>query len=155
MSYSGTKYAAEPPRQTEEGSRLSSGLRDLGYLFSQLGDKLSAFLDYKTELLKSEVRETVKGYSRGGIFAASGGVVVLFGSLFLEAAIAFWLSLLFPFSVAANLALGFAIVALLDIVAGALLLYAGKKRFSQTTPVPQKSLHDLRKDKEWIQREVA
>lgn len=156
MSYSGTKYGTQVPTQTEpERSRLSTGLHDLGYLFSQLGDKLTAFLEYKSELLKTEVRETVKGYTRGGVFAAAGAVVLVFCALFVEAAIGLALSLLFPFSQLANLTLGFVIVAVLDAIAGGVLVYVGRKRLTQTVPVPKKSLDDLRKDKEWIQREVA
>ena len=126
-------------------------------LFTRMADELTQLFDTKIALLKVEIKEDIDAYLRGGIMLLVGGVVVAVGFALLNVAVAFLVSVLFEnsnLSQPVRYALGFVITAVVYLVAGALTIIISKNRLAQQGIVPKRTLAELERDKEWLQKEV-
>jgi uncharacterized membrane protein YqjE len=110
-------------------------------------------LDTKLSLLKVEVKEDADAYIRGGVLIGIGGVIAAVGFALLNVAIAFGVSTLFAntnLSQPAKYALGFVITGVVYLVIGAIIVVVMKNRLAKHNPVPNRSVDELRKDKQWL-----
>jgi uncharacterized membrane protein YqjE len=126
-------------------------------LFTRMADDLTQFFDTKLALLKVEIKEDIDAYISGGIMILVGGVVVAVGFALLNVAVAFLVSVLFEnsnLSQPVRYALGFIITALVYLIAGAVTIIVTKNRLAQQGIVPKRTLAELERDKEWLQKEV-
>jgi len=112
-------------------------------------------MDQKIELLKFELRSEIKGYSRDSLMIVAGGALALIGLLFINASIGLFLALIFPFSVVANIALGFLILSAAYVIVGGALFFMGKRHFGNRHIMPEKTMKELKRDKEWLRKEIA
>jgi uncharacterized membrane protein YqjE len=143
--------AAAPARNLEAQSDLES----LPSLFGRLGDDVMTLLDTKLSLLKVEVKEDANVYVRNGVMIAIGGVIAAVGFALLNVAVAFFVSTLFTFdNPALNYALGFVITGILYLVIGGIIIMVMKNRMAKVDPVPHRSVEELRKDKQWLKKEI-
>lgn len=143
--------AAVPARSGEQMSELET----LPTLFGRLGDDVMTLLDTKLSLLKVEVKEDANKYVRSGVMIAVGGVIAAIGFALLNVAVAFFVSTLFTFpNPALNYALGFIITGALYLVVGGIIILVMKGRLSKVDPVPHRSVEELRKDKQWLKKEI-
>ena len=126
-------------------------------LFSRLGDDVMQLFDTKISLLKVEVKEEVSDFVRSGVMIAVGGVVAAVGFAFLNVALAFGISTLFAgtnLSEPAQYALGFVSAGALYLIIGAILVAVMKNRLSKQHLVPDRTIQELRKDKQWLKNEL-
>ena len=126
-------------------------------LFSRLGDDVVQLLDTKVSLLKVELKEEANAYARGGIMIAAGGVVAAIGFALLNVALAFGISTLFAdtdLSQPARYAIGFVTAGVLYLVVGTLIISAVKNRLAKQNLVPDRTVEELRKDKQWLKNEL-
>jgi uncharacterized membrane protein YqjE len=129
----------------------------LAALFTRMADDLTRLFDTKIALLKVEIKEDIDAYVRGGVMLLVGGVVVAVGFALLNVAIAFLVSVLFEGSSLTQpvrYALGFVITAMVYLVAGAATIIISKNRLAKQGIVPRRTLAELERDKEWLQKEV-
>ena len=122
-----------------------------------MADDLSELFDAKLALLRIEVREEIETYIRSGVMIVIGSVVALVGFALLNVAIAFLVSTLFGstnLSQPARYALGFAITALIYLVGGIAVIFVYKKKFAEQRLVPPRTVAELRRDKERLEREM-
>src|SRR5688500_9844355 len=127
-------------------------LENIPGLLSRLGEDVTDLLDTKLSLLKVEVKEDVRSYVRGGVMIAVGSVIALVGFALLNVAVAFGISTLFAqadLSQPARYALGFVITGGVYLVIGGIIVLAMKSRLARQDMVPNRSLDELRKDKQW------
>jgi uncharacterized membrane protein YqjE len=129
-------------------------LRDIPVMIRRLGSDLSTYADQKMALFKAEMREEVRGLLRGTGMMVAGGVLAVLGLSLINIALGFFLARIFPFSQTVNFGLGFLSLSLIYVVAGIVVLMIGKKRFNETPKVPEKTIEDFKRDKEWLQNEV-
>jgi len=126
-------------------------------LFSRLGDDVMQLFDTKMSLLKVELKEEANEYARDGIMIVAGGIVAAIGFALLNVALAFGISTLFAgsdLSQPAKYAIGFVTAGVLYLVVGATIVLAMKNRLAKQGLVPNRTVAELRKDKEWLKNEL-
>jgi len=126
-------------------------------LFSRLGDDVMQLFDTKLSLLKVELKEEANEYARDGILIAVGGIIAAIGFALLNVALAFGISTLFAnadLSQAAKYAIGFLTAGVLYLIVGAILITTMKNRLAKQNLVPDRTVAELRKDKQWLKNEL-
>ncbi|HEX7771084.1 MAG TPA: phage holin family protein, partial [Pyrinomonadaceae bacterium] len=96
-------------------------------------------------------------YARGVTMIAIGAVIATVGFALLNVAIAFAVSTLFAqanFSQPASYALGFVVTGGFYLLVGAIVVMLMKSRLSRQDLVPQRTVQELRKDKQWLKNEL-
>jgi Protein of unknown function (DUF1469). len=145
------RTAATAPARSLEGQ---TDLESLPGLFGRLGDDVVTLLDTKLSLLKVEVKEDAEAYVKSGVLIAVGGIIAAIGFALLNVAVAFLVSTLFTFSEPVNYALGFIITGAAYILIGGIVVMVMKSRLTKVDPVPHRSVEELRKDKQWLKKEI-
>jgi len=108
-------------------------------------------------LFKVEIKEEARAYTRGITMIAVGAVIAVIGFALLNVAIAFGVSTLFTqanFSQPASYALGFVVTGAFYILVGAIVVLLMKNRLGKQELVPQRTVQELRKDKQWLKNEL-
>jgi len=130
---------------------------DLPTLFSRLGDDVMQLFDTKMSLLKVEIKEEANAYARGGAMIAVGGIIAAIGFALLNVAVAFGISTLFAgtnLSQPAKYAIGFVTAGVLYLIAGAIIISTMKSRLAKMDLIPDRTVEELRKDKQWLKNEL-
>jgi uncharacterized membrane protein YqjE len=131
--------------------------KDLPSLIERLAEDVATLFDQKATLLKVELKEELAVYVRGSIFIAAGAIVAAVGFALANIALAFAVSTLFTnttFSEPAKYALGFVITGILYLALGAVVIVIAKNRLAQQGIIPKRTLEELERDKEWLQKEI-
>jgi len=126
-------------------------------LFSRLGDDVMQLFNSQLALFKVEIKEEANVYARGVSMIAIGAVIATIGFALLNVAIAFAVSTLFAqanFSQPASYALGFVVTGGFYVLVGAIVLILMKNRLAKQDLVPQRTVDELRKDKQWLKNEL-
>ena len=134
-----------------------SEIEQLPTLFSRLGDDVVQLFNSQLALFKVEVREEAKAYLSGAVMIAVGAVVATIGFALLNVAVAFAASTLFAqlnLSQPATYALGFVVTGVFYLIVGAIVITAMKSRLAKQHLVPERTVNELRKDKEWLKNEL-
>jgi uncharacterized membrane protein YqjE len=142
---------------TARDSSLKPETESLPSLVGRLGDDVMQLFDTKLSLLKVELKEEANAYARGGIAIALGGIVAAVGFALLNVAVAFAVSTLFAnanLSQAAKYALGFVLTGLFYVVIGGIVILTVKNRLAHQDLVLNKTVEELRKDKQWLKNEL-
>ena len=142
---------------TAKDLALKSEPESLPALVGRLGDDVMQLFDTKLSLLKVELKEEANAYARGGIAIALGGVVSAVGFALLNVAVAFAVSTLFAnadLSQATKYALGFVLTGLFYVIIGGIVVLTVKNRLARQNLVPNKTVEELRKDKQWLKNEL-
>jgi uncharacterized membrane protein YqjE len=144
--------AAAPARHADAQTDLES----LPALFGRLSDGVTTLLDTKISLLKVELKEDVNAYIRGAVAIAIGGVIAAIGFAILNVAVALLVAWLLPetLNVFVRLTLGFAITGAVYLLIGGIFVITAKNRLAKQDIVPNRSVDELRKDKEWLKKEL-
>lgn len=140
--------AAPAPQTTTELDQLPS-------LFGRLGDDVMKLLDTKLSLLKVEVTEDVNAYVRGAVLIGVGGFIAAVGFALLNIALALAISAFMPdWQQASRYAVGFVVTGILYLIIGGIIIMVMKNRLARRDLVPDRSVEELRKDKEWLKKEI-
>jgi uncharacterized membrane protein YqjE len=130
---------------------------NLPSLFSRLADDVMALFDAKINLLKVELKEEARTFANASTMIAIGAIIAAIGFALLNVAVAFGVSVLFAstdLSQPAKYALGFLITGFFYVVIGAIVVTTVKKRLAKVDVVPEASVEELRKDKQWLKNEL-
>jgi len=133
-----------------------NSLENLPALLGRLGDQVTTLVDTKIDLLKVEVKEEANTYLHQGITILTAGVVAAVGFALLNVAAALGVSLLFVnagLTPTASYALGFVVTGLFFLIIGGAVAVVTKNRVVAHDPVPQRTIEELRKDKQWLTKE--
>lgn len=126
-------------------------------LFSRLGDDVMQLFNSQLALFKVEIKEEASAYARSVTMIAIGAVIATVGFALLNVAIAFAVSTLFAqanFSQPASYALGFVVTGGFYVLVGAIVVMLMKNRLAKQDLVPQRTVQELRKDKQWLKNEL-
>ncbi len=118
------------------------GERPLGELLSEVTSKLQALVRKEIELGKAEIKQEVDKAVKGVAAFAAAAVTGLLAAIALVFAAAWGLAELVPEGVA------FLIVGVLLLAVAGALAAAGKKKVSQVSPVPQRTVETVKEDVE-------
>ena len=144
------------PGQSLQGTTHTE-TENLPSLFSRLADDVMELFDAKINLLKVELKEEARTFTNAGMMMLLGAIVAAVGFALVNVAVAFGVSVLFTdtnFSQPAKYALGFLITGFFYLVIGAVVLSVVKKRLGKVDVVPETSVKELRKDKQWLKNEL-
>lgn len=134
-----------------------NGTEGLPTLFSRLGDDVMQLFNSQLALFKVEIKEETNAYARGITMIAIGAVIATVGFALLNVAIAIAVSTLFAqanFSQPASYALGFVVTGGFYVLVGAIVVMLMKNRLAKQNLVPQRTVAELRKDKQWLKTEL-
>jgi uncharacterized membrane protein YqjE len=126
-------------------------------LFSRLGEDVMQLFNSQLALFKVEIKEEANAYARAATMIAIGAVIATVGFALLNVAVAFAVSTLFAnsnLSQPASYALGFVATGVFYLLIGAIVVLVMKNRLAKTEVVPQRTVEELRKDKEWLKNEL-
>jgi uncharacterized membrane protein YqjE len=126
-------------------------------LVSRLGEDVGQLLDAKLNLLKVEIKEDVNAYSRAAVAMAVAGIIAAVGFALLNVAVAFGVSTLLAnanLSQPATYALGFVITGFFYLFLGSIIVLLVKNRLAKQDLVPNRTVAELRKDKQWLKNEL-
>jgi len=139
------------------GSDTRNDNESLPNLFGRLGDDVMQLFNSQLALFKVEIKEEANAYARGVTMIAIGAVIATVGFALLNVAIAFAVSTLFAqanFSQPASYALGFVVTGGFYLLVGAIVVMLMKNRLARQDLVPQRTVQELRKDKQWLKNEL-
>jgi len=144
--------AAAPARNVETQTEIEG----LPALFGRLSDGVMTLLDTKLSLLKVELKEDVSGYIRGAVMILIGGIIAAVGFAILNVAVALFVGALLPetMSPAVRYALGFVITGAVYLLIGGIFIITAKNRLGRQDIVPNRSVDEIRKDKQWLKKEL-
>jgi hypothetical protein len=134
-----------------------AGGESLPDLLGRVAEDLATLLDAKLGLLKIEVEEDVRAYVRGGAAIGVGSVIAGVGFALINVGIAFVVSALFAdtqLSQPVKYSLGFLITGAIYVLFGGGVIVVNKNRMAGRGVVPEKSIEELQKDKQWLKREL-
>jgi uncharacterized membrane protein YqjE len=134
-----------------------SELEQLPTLFSRLGDDVMQLLNSQLALLKVELKEEANTFARGAIMIAVGAAIGGIGFALLNVAVALGVSTLFAranLSQPASYALGFVATGVFYLIVGGILIALMKGRLAKQQLVPERTVAELRKDKQWLKNEL-
>ncbi len=142
--------AAAPARHTEG----QADIQELPALFGRLSDGVMTLLDTKLSLLKVEIKEDADAYIAGGTKIGIGAVIAGVGFALVNVALALFVATLLPedWSQPVRYATGFVITGLLYLIIGGAIIVSVKNRLAKRNLVPSRSVEELKRDKEWIQK---
>ncbi|HEV7376175.1 MAG TPA: phage holin family protein [Pyrinomonadaceae bacterium] len=143
---------AAPARNAE----MQTDIEGLPALFGRLSDGVMTLLDTKLSLLKVEIKEDVNGYVSGAVKILIGGIIAAVGFAILNVAVAIFVSTLLPgqLNEGVRLALGFAITGAIYLLIGGIFIITAKNRLAKQDIVPNRSVDEIRKDKQWLKKEL-
>jgi uncharacterized membrane protein YqjE len=144
--------ASAPARNAE----MQTDIEGLPALFGRLSDGVMTLLDTKLSLLKVELKEDVNGYIRGAVTILIGGIIAAVGFAILNVAVALFVGALLPetMSPAVRYALGFVITGAVYLLIGGIFIITAKNRLGRQDIVPNRSVDEIRKDKQWLKKEL-
>ena len=148
---------AAPKTSLTNGLDTRNDAEGLPTLFSRLGDDVMQLFNSQLALFKVEIKEEANSYARGITMIAIGAVIATVGFALLNVAIAFAVSTLFAqanFSQPASYALGFVVTGGFYLLVGAIVVMLMKNRLARQELVPQRTVQELRKDKQWLKNEL-
>ena len=148
--------AATAPATTTAQNAQSLDIEGLPAMLGRLGDNVMTLVDAKLGLAKVELKEEAAAYGSKIAMIAVGGVLAAIGFTLLNVAIAFFMARLFfySFTPPISYALGFVVTGVLYLVIGSILVVVMKNRLAALNPAPQRTLEELRKDKQWLKKEL-
>jgi uncharacterized membrane protein YqjE len=138
-------------------ARAAQESENLPTLFSRLASDTTELLDAKLALLKIELKEEAATYIRNALMIIIGAVVALIGFGLLNVAIAFLVSTVFNgtmLSQPVRYGLGFIITAVIYLILGLALSLIGKNKIAQQDILPERSVAELKRDKQALETEL-
>jgi uncharacterized membrane protein YqjE len=148
---------ATPATAMNKRAEHPGEIDNLPVLLTRLGDDVMQLFDTKISLLKIEVQEDVNAFLRAGIGIAMAAIVALIGFGLASVAGALGISILLTntnLSQTGRYALSFVIVGALYLIVGTIIALVIKGRLSKQSLVPNRTVDEFRKDKEWLKKEI-
>lgn len=148
---------ATPGKAIHKRLDAPTELENLPVLLTRLGDDVTQLFDTKMSLLKVEVKEDLSAFLHAGVGIAVGAIVALMGFALASVAGATGISILLEntnLSQAGRYSLGFIIVGAVYLIVGTLVVLTMKGRLSKQDLVPNRTVDEFRKDKEWLKKEL-
>lgn len=139
----------------QEGQIDHAGIENLPELFSRLSEQVVKLFETKVQLLKAEIRDDVNNYIRNGIIFGIGAVLLIVGFVLFNIAIGFLLATFFAFpEQTLNYVFGFLSIGIFYLIVGGIITAVIKSRLAAIDPLPERSIKELRKDKQWLTKEL-
>ena len=130
---------------------------NLPVLLTRLGDDVVQLFDTKMSLFKVEVQEELTTLLRASVGIAIAAIIALIGFALASVAAALGISSLLAstnLSQTGRYGLGFVTLGVVYLIVGTALASVMKGRLSRQSLVPDRTVNEFRKDKEWLKKEL-
>lgn len=118
-------------------------------LFQELAEQTRTLVSLEVDLAKAELSEKASKMGKSAGFMAVGGFIIYAGFLAIMAAVIIALAnLISPW-------LSALVVGIVVGLIGYLLLRKGMNDLKKESPIPQRTLESLKRDKEWAQEQIG
>jgi uncharacterized membrane protein YqjE len=134
-----------------------AGGEGVSTLLGRMSDDLTKLVEAKLGLLKIEIAEDLRAYARSGAGIGVGSVVVVIGFALLNVGIGFLVAALFEgthLSPSVKYSLGFLVSGVLYLLLGGGVVLVYKHRLAGHGIVPERSVAELQKDKQWLKNDL-
>jgi len=148
---------ATPETAMSKRAEMPGEIANLPALLTRLGDDVMQLFDTKVSLLKVEVQEDVSVFLRTGVVIALGAMVALLGFALASVALALSISTQLAntnLTQTGRYGVSFAAVGLIYLVVGVIIALVMKGRLSKQSLVPNRTVDEFRKDKQWLKKEL-
>ena len=148
---------ATPSTAMNRRSEQPAEIENLPTLLTRLGDNVTQLFDTKMSLLKVELKEDVSAFLAAGIGIVIASMVALVGFALTSVAAALGISTLLAntnLSPVGRYSLAFVIVGLIYFIVGTVVALVMKGRLSKQSLIPNRTVDEFRKDKEWLKKEL-
>ena len=148
---------ATPGKAMKGLSEERAEIENLPVLITRLGNDVSQLFDTQMSLLKVEVKEDVGAFLRAGVGIAIAAIIALMGFALASIAAARGISILLAntnLSQPGRDSLGFVIVGAAYLITGTIAALIMKGRIAKQSLVPNRTVEEFRKDKEWLKKEL-
>lgn len=148
---------ATPGAAINKRAEMPAEIENLPVLLTRLSDDVMQLFDAKMSLLRVEVQADVNAFLSGGIVIAIAAVVALIGFGLASVALALGISSQLAstnLSQTGRYGLSFASVGLIYLIVGSIVALVMKGRLSKQSLVPNRTVDEFRKDKEWLKKEL-
>ena len=148
---------ATPGTAINKRAEMPAEIENLPVLLTRLSDDVMQLFDAKMSLLKVEVQADVNAFLSGGIVIAIASMVALIGFGLASVALALGISSQLAnanLSQTGRYGVSFAGVGLIYLIVGSIIALVMKGRLSKQSLVPNRTVDEFRKDKEWLKKEL-
>lgn len=148
---------ATPRMAMTKRTEIPAEMENLPVLLTRLGDDVMQLFDTKMSLLKVEVKEDLNAFLRGSIVIAAASMIALIGFFLVSVASALGISTLFANSnltQTGRYGVSFVTVGVIYLIVGAVIALVMKGHLSKQSLVPDRTVEELRKDKQWLKKEL-
>lgn len=154
MAVRETGIYTEPTAYTRESEgaeyEAKSGMSVISEMVQRLTADLGTMISLKIDLLKAELGASIKGYAKDGVMIGAAAVMAVFAVVFLNITLMYLIAWALPFSTEVNFMLGALAVTLLHAIGAGIILMLVRKHLAQRTIVPERSVEEMKRDKQWL-----
>lgn len=129
---------------------LKTVLQDAGDKVSHVLNETGDLISLKLHLFKAEVKENIKVITRNSMLIISGVFIGLFAILLLLCFLILVIAALLPITEPWNYVASSGGLFLLFATSAVLLILQGIKKLNNEPIIPEESIAELEKDKEWV-----
>lgn len=148
---------AIPSTAMNKRSEQPAEIENLPALLARLGDNVTQLFDTRMSLLKVEVKEDVNALLAAGMGIVIASMIALVGFALTSIAAALGISTLLVntnLSPVGRYSVGFVIVGLIYFIVGTVVALVIKGRLSRQSLIPNRTVDEFRRDKEWLKKEL-
>lgn len=148
---------ATPGTAMNKRAKQPVEMENLPVLLTRLGDDVMQLFDTKVSLLKVEVQEDINAFVRGSVVIAIAAMAAFIGFALASVGLALGISTQLvntTFTTAGRYGLSFVIVGVIYLIVGTIVALVMKGRLSKQSLVPNRTVDEFRKDKEWLKKEL-
>jgi len=135
----------------KDGRDMGDVFNYLGGLISQLTTDVGNLVTLHIDLLKVELRDSAKTLARDSILVIAGAVVGLFAMGALTMGLIALISTFLPLQPVMAVAASAGIVMLVYAIIAGVLVMLGINHLKKRGLKPERSVEEIRRDKEWVQ----
>lgn len=136
--------------QQQVPGSLKTVLSDAGDKVSHILNETGDLISLKLHLFKAEIKENIKVVTRNSALIISGVAIGLFAALLLLCFVVLLLAALIPVAPPWNYVLSSGIFFLILTASSVLLILRGVNKLNNEAVIPEESIAELEKDKEWV-----
>ncbi|HJQ77333.1 MAG TPA: phage holin family protein [Acidimicrobiia bacterium] len=124
--------------------------KSVGELVGRISEDFSALLRDHIQLARHEITEEAKRAGKAAGLLSAAALAGWITVVMLSFALAWGLAIAFD-----SIALGFLVVGLIWAVVAGITFMIGRDRMSEVEPVPDETISELRKDREWLREQTS
>lgn len=133
-----------------DGHNISDVISYVGDLFGRLGSDISNLISLRADLLKAELRDGAKTLAIDSALLIAGAFLGIFAFSAITLAIIGFIANALPLEGFMAFAVSAIIVGVAYAIIAGILVFAGIRHLQKRGVAPQRSIAEVKRDKEWV-----